>query len=126
MDLEDYNTKYLAMGKEETKREDWVYKAMAIELARTPQTVTYEGLVKMLGLPSKRAAGWLINNPELNPVLKPIYEGSKQIKKSFYSEDIIRLKYNREWRVKAEKIIKEKTRGNNGYLSCFLDFFFIF
>ena len=114
------------MGKEETKREDWVLRAMAMELASKPQTLTYEELVKILGLPSKRAAGWLINNPELNPVLKPIYEGSKQTKKSFYSEDIIRLKYNREWRVKAEKIIKEKTRENNGYLSCFLGFFFNF
>jgi hypothetical protein len=105
------------MGKEEKKREDWVSRTMSRELENNPQTLTYEELVKMLGLPSKRAAGWLINNPELNPVLKPIYEGSKQTKKSFYTEDIIRLKHNREWRVKAEKIIKEKTRKNNGYLS---------
>jgi len=41
------------MEYEETKREDWVYRAMAMELASKPQTVTYETIRKSEGKPPR-------------------------------------------------------------------------
>ena len=100
-----------------------IIEAKARMLDRLPATLHCQEVAEILNVNGRRQIGWLLDEGLLQSL---VTSSKKQFQKEFHLCDIIDRKFDREWNVKARKVIKERTRKNNGYLSCLLDFFFNF